>query len=280
MKKIIAAFDGLKFSGSTCEYAIYMAQQTGAHLVGVFLEDFTYNSYKIHELVYAKGGVIGAAKRKLDKIDTKTRGAAVGRFEDRCHEAGIEYSIHRDHNVAIKEMLHESIFADLVIIDSSETLSHHQEHIPTEFIRDLLVHVQCPVLIVPHHFNPIEQLVILYDGEPCSVHATKMFSYSLSALKRFPTEVVSVNPARASLHVPDNKLMKEYMKRHFPSAGYTILRGLPETEITGYLKKQGAGSLIILGAYQRGMISRWLRASLADALMKDVKVPLFIAHNK
>ena len=280
MKKIIAAFDGLKFSDSTCQYAIYMAQQTGAHLVGVFLEDFTYNSYKIYDLVYAKGGVTGQARKKFDKKDTKTRAAAVGRFENRCHEAGLEYSIHRDRNVAIKELLHESIFADLVIIDGSETLSHHPERVPTEFIRDLLVHVQCPVLVVPDHFKPIEQLVILYDGEPCSVHATKMFSYSLGALKKYPTEVVSVNPGRASLQLPDNKLMKEFMKRHFPDAGYTVLKGLPETEIVSYLKKRGIGSLVILGAYQRGMISRWLRASLADELMKDLKLPLFIAHNK
>jgi len=280
MKKIVAAFDGLKFSESTGKYAINMAKQTGAHLVGVFLEDFTYNSYKIYDLVNAKGGVIGSARKKFDKKDVKTRGTAVHHFETCCQDAGLEYSIHRDRNVAIKELIHESIFADLVIIDSSETLSHHTEHIPTDFIRDLLIHIHCPILVVPHHFKPVERLVILYDGAPTSVHAAKMFTCTLDPLKNLPTEIVSVNPARATLHVPDNKLMKEYTKRHFPDASYTVLKGLPEAEILDYLKKQGAGSLVILGAYQRGMISRWLRASLADVLMKDLKLPLFIAHNK
>ena len=33
MKKVIAAFDGLKYSGSTRVYAIYLAKQTNTHLV-------------------------------------------------------------------------------------------------------------------------------------------------------------------------------------------------------------------------------------------------------
>ena len=280
MKKIIAAFDGLKFSESTCYYAISIAKQTGAHLVGVFLEDFTYNSYKVYDLVYAKGGVIGPARKHLDKKDSKTRAVAIKKFETCCQEAGLEYTIHRDRNVAIRELLHESIYADLVIIDSSETLSHHTEKTPTAFIRDLLVHIQCPVLVAPHRYKAIQQLILLYDGEPSSVHAIKMFSYSFNGLKQYPTKVISVNPPKASVHIPDNKLMKEFMKRHFPTAVYTVLKGSPEREIVDYLKKQGEGSLIILGAYQRGMVSRWFRASMADALMKEVKLPLFIAHNK
>jgi nucleotide-binding universal stress UspA family protein len=280
MKKIIAAFDGLKYSESTQEYAIQVARQTSSHLVGVFLDDGQYTSYKIYDLVYEKGGLVGAAKRKWDKKDEKTRAAAVKNFETACRNAGIEYTLHRDRSVAIQELLHESIYADLLIVDSTETLSHHPEKIPTEFIRHLLTHVQCPVLLVPHKFKPITKLTLLYDGEPSSVHAIKMFSYTLPALKTYPSEVISVNPASQSLHIPDNKLMKEFMKRHFPKAFYTVLKGLAEPEIVSYLKKEKESSLVILGAYHRGMVSRWFRASMADVLMRELKLPLFIAHNK
>jgi nucleotide-binding universal stress UspA family protein len=107
-----------------------------------------------------------------------------------------------------------------------------------------------------------------------------MFSYTLSSLDDIPVEVLSVNSTKESLHVPDNKLMKEFMKRHFPMALYTVLRGLPETEIVSYLKEQRDNPLIVLGAYRRGMVSRWFRSSMADVLMSDLKLPLFIAHNK
>lgn len=70
------------------------------------------------------------------------------------------------------------------------------------------------------------------------------------------------------------------MKRHFPAAQYTVLKGLAESEIITYLNVQKANNMVVCGAYQRGMVSRWFRVSMADALMKNLKLPLFIAHHK
>lgn len=280
MKKIIAAIDGLKYSRSTKDYAIQLAKQNNAHLVGVFLNDFTYSSYKIYDLITEKNGLIGSAKKKLDKKDEKTRAVAQSNFESACQKAGIQYTIHRDSSIAIQELLHESIYADLIVIDARETLTHYTEKVPTEFIRDLLTQIQCPVLIVPPVFKPIEKLVLLYDGEPSSVHAIKMFSYILPQLKECPAEIVCVNSPKNTLHLPDNKLMKEFMKRHFPNPDYTTLKGIAEPEIVSHLKKQKDIPLVILGAYRRSRVSRWFRESMADVLMKELKLPLFIAHNK
>lgn len=280
MNKIIAAFDGLKYSTGTRDYAVYLAKHSGAHLVGVFLDDFSYTSYRIYDLVKAEGGIIGSAKKKLDKKDVKSRAAAISDFTKACQDAGLEYTIHRDKNVAIHELLHESIYADLLLIDGRETLSNYPEKPPTRFIRDLLSHVQCPVMVLPRIFKPVKKLVLLYDGEPSSVHAIKMFSYTLPFLKQCPTEALSVNLPAASLHVPDNTMVKEFMKRHFPECQYTVLRGIPEIQIMNHLKEQQDASLVVLGAYRRGMVSRWFRASMADALMQNLKMPLFIAHNK
>ena len=81
--------------------------------------------------------------------------------------------------ISLPELLHESIYADLLIIDSKETLTHYEEEVPTRFIRDLLTDVQCPVLLVPQKYKPVKKIVLLFDGEPSSVHAIKMFSYIL-----------------------------------------------------------------------------------------------------
>src|SRR5436190_23179909 len=117
MKKIIAAFDGIKFSESTRDHAIQLAKQNNAHLVGVFLEDATYQSYKTYDLLIKEGGIIGSTKKKLDKKDSKKRASAVTSFEVSCQKANVEYTIHRDRNIAIQELLHESIYADLLIVD-------------------------------------------------------------------------------------------------------------------------------------------------------------------
>jgi hypothetical protein len=280
MRKIVAAFDGLRFSESTRDYAIEIARQNKAHLVGLFLEDLAYHSYGIYELITEEGGGMDTKRRHLDKKDEKTRASAVVEFEAACQKASLEYIIHKDRNIAIQELLKESIYADLVIIDSSEVVAHHAENAPTDFIRELLPDVQCPVVLVPHRFKPIDKLVLLFDGEPSSVHAIKMLSYTMAAFKKYPTEIVTVNPNNQKLHVPDGRLMKEFIKRHFPGATYTALKGLAETEIVDYLKGQAGNPLVVLGAYRRNKVSRWFRPSMADTLMKEFSFPLFIAHNK
>lgn len=280
MKKFIAAFDGLRFSNSTMNYAIQLAKQCSAHLTGVFLDDFTYHSYKIYDLVKEEGGYSEKKQQLLDQKDAERRLAAAKKFELACQKAGLEYSVHHDRSIAIQELLHESIYADLIIIDYNETLTPYKEKAPTRFVRELLTDVQCPVMVVPRIYKPVSKLVLLYDGEPSSVHAIKMLSYSLASLKQFESEILSVNPLNKSLHVPDNKLMKGFMKRHFPKAKYTVLKGLAETQIVNHLKEDTTTPLVVLGAYRRGMVSRWFRESMADVLMRELKVPLFIAHYK
>ena len=279
MKKIIAAFDGLKYSESTKGYALYLAKQTNTHLVGIFLDDPLYRSYKIYELVLKEGASDDKIKIYEAK-DKETRAAAAKHFEAACQNSGLEYSIHHDYGIAIQELKHESIYADLLIINSKETLTHYTEKLPTRFIRDILGDAQCPVLIVPEKYDPIQKIILLYDGEPSSVYAIKIFSYLLPQLKHMDTEVLSVNPVDSTLQLPDNKLMQEFMKRHYPNATYTIMKGNAEDEIVKYLEKSNQNSLVVLGAYRRSTVSRWFRESMADILMKEVKLPLFIAHNK
>lgn len=280
MKKIIAAIDGLKYSDSTTNYAIHLAKQTNAHLVGIFLDDFTYHSYKIYELIGKEEGVNEERRVRLEKKDEETREESVSNFNKACREAGLNYSVHHDRSIALQELLHESIYADLLIIENKETLTHYEETIPTRFIRDLLSEVQCPVLVVPKKYKPIDKIVLLYDGEPTSVYAIRTFSYVFAELNYLDTEVVSVKRSKETLHLPDNRLMKEFMKRHFPKAVFTVLKGDPEIEIIEYLKQQDENFLIVLGAYRRGMVSRWFRPSMADTLMEELDAPIFIAHNK
>lgn len=280
MEKIITALDGLAISQSAIDYTIYIARYCRAHIVGVFLDDITHHSYSFSEVIKENSDVLDKRLQELNDGDKAKRDQSVQVFERACREAGLEHSVHRDRNVSLQELLHESIYADLLIIDSKETFTRFEQEPPTEFLRDLLTDVQCPVLVVPNTYKPPEKLVLLYDGEPSSVYAVKMFSYLLPDLKYIDTEVLSIKDEEQTLHVPDNNLMKEFMKRHFPNAGYTVLKGDAEDEIITHLSLFQQDTLVVLGAYRRSRVSRWFKASMADGLLKNLKLPLFIAHNK
>lgn len=279
MKKIIAVFDGLKYSESTRDYAIFLAKQTNTHLVGLFLDDPIYASYSIYDLMVDKN-VSEKELKKFKAKDNSLRAASAENFEKACQQSGLQYTVRHARNIAIQEVKHESIYAGLLIIDSKETLTKFTEPLPTRFIRDLLSGAQCPVIIAPSKFKPIDKLILLYDGEPSSVYAVKMFTYLLPQLKPAEVSVVSVNPANATLHIPDSNLMKDFITENFTKVKYTVMKGMPEEEIVKHLIRTKGNGLVVLGAYRRGDVSRWFRESMADVLMKEIKFPLFIAHNK
>jgi nucleotide-binding universal stress UspA family protein len=280
MKKYLAVFDGYKFSTSTMHYAIQLTRISSAHLVGVFLDEFIYRSYSAYKVMTSYKNYDSVIK-ELDEKDKKKRDAAVLNFQTACEKSGINFSVHRDKSIALQELKHESMFADLIFINEYETFTKYKEEPPTRFIKELLNDAQCPVLVVPKTFKPVDKIVLLYDGAPSSVYAVKIFSYLFGNLEGLPVEVYTVKEEpKANLHLPDNKLMKEFIKRHFPKAVFMVAKGDAEEQIHAYLQNDKENELVVLGAYRRSEMSRWFKVSMADILMKQLNVPLFIAHNK
>ena len=280
MKKFLAVFDGYKMSQSTLQYAIQLTKFTDAHLVGVFLDDFIYHSYNAYEVMTTYKNYEEVFK-KLNAKDEEKREKAALEFQEMCEKRGVRFSIHKNKNIAIQEVKRESMFADLIIINGAETFTKYKETLPTRFMKDLLGDVQCPVLVVPSAFKPIDKIILLYDGAPAALHAIKMFSYVLGNPQNLPVEVFTVKEQKnRDLQLPDSKLMREFIKRHFPKATFTVAKGDAEMEISYYLRNHSGNELVVLGAYQRSEISRWFKRSMADLLMKELNMPLFIAQNK
>lgn len=278
MKKISAVFDGLKFAESTLAYAVKLAESSKAMLSGVFLESFLYNSYRLDDLIGNQGLSAVKMKHLLEK-DKASRLRSAHIFEQACKKAHISYAIHHDRSFSVPEVMKESIYSDLLLISAGETFSHVTDQPPTHFIRELLEGTQCPVLVVPPEYREIEKVVLLYDGKPAAVYAIKMFNYMMPWLRSKPTEIVSVSDTTDTAELPDDALVREFIDCHYPAASYTLLNGDPEEELINYLTSSNKNSLVVLGAYQRGGVSRWFKTSMADLLMKEIDAPLFIAHH-
>ena len=276
MKRIIAAFDGLKYCESTAAYAIDVAKKCHAAVIGVFLEDVTYHSFSLVNMA-EQDNAIESHTRHLSSADQQSRDHSVKLFIHSCKNARVKYTIHRDRNIAIQELLQESLFADLIIVQKKETLTHFSEDSPTRFIADLLERTSCPVLLVSEYYHPMEETLFLYDGGPSAMFALKQFSCIFSG-KTGSLQVLSVRQEKQEQVLPDAHLFKEWVNDHFASLQYAILSGRSEEEIIAQLKREARYPVVILGAYGRSRASRWVRPSLADRIMNQFDLPLFIAN--
>ncbi|HTK19490.1 MAG TPA: hypothetical protein VL442_08255 [Mucilaginibacter sp.] len=278
MKKIIAAFDGLKFSEATLNYATELAISGKSVVAGVFLESFLYHSFNLFDMVGSQGISQTKLKRLLKK-DQETRQQSVESFKRSCDKLAINYLIHQDKSFAITDLLKESIYADLIVIDANETLNHLEPDKPTPFVKELLADAQSPVLVVPPVYQPFERVIILFDGHPSSVYALKMFTYLFPWTAKYPTEIVYVKDRKSAL-LPDGDLIGEYARCHFENLVITQLTGEPEDKLIAHLKKASPRTVVIMGAYSRGAVSRMFNNSMANKLMEALDIPLFIAHHK
>ena len=246
--------------------------------MGVFPEDFTYQSYNIYHLIVAEGDNFDTARKVLDEKDAATRKAAVAAFEAIAQEHGLKFITRIRKGLILEEILRESLYADLLVMDFTENFSHHEEEVPARLLRNLLDQVPCPVLLAPPSYQPIERLVFLNDGRAAAVQAlrdAKNFSAAIGAL---PAEVLSVS--NESEEGPDHELLHEWLELSWPVPEYTNLKGDAEEEILNALTITRHHPLVVLGAYQRGTLSRWIKQSMADRLMRDLSIPLLIAATR
>lgn len=278
MKKFVAAFDGLRFSESTLTYSLQLAKKEKAKLYGLFLEDPYLHGYDMEDLLKKTGGSLSSRKRELDRIDAKTRAISISRFEQACKKADVACTIRKQHRLALDELLAECLYADLLVISSHEALRPHRQKEPVEFIHSLLPKVHCPVLVVPANAKGITKNIILYDGKLSSIQALKSFCQTIGSASSEQTELVSVYSTRDKAHLAGGVLVKEYMQMHFEKYKVVSLEGVAAPVLVKYLGKEEGGSLIVMGAYKRNRISRWLKPSLADKIMSELELPVFISH--
>lgn len=279
MKKFLLVLDGFQLSMGTVDFAIRLAKSEQAQLVGLFPEEPTYRSFDMYRVIMGASDVDQTVEN-LDKLDEAKREEAVSQFQSACEKAGITFSIHRDKRLADRVVIEESTYADLLIICKQERFSLAEEEIPSVFLQKLMASSFCPVLVVPPAYQPVDEVFILYDGKPSSVFAAKHFSYILPGLAATPNvQVVTVHPEGESSHLPNNKLMRDFVNRFYPNANYIQLRGASEEQIKGYVRNNSGNELLVVGAYRRSDLSRWFKSSMADVLIKELNNPVFIAHH-
>jgi hypothetical protein len=80
-------------------------------------------------------------------------------------------------------------------------------------------------------------------------------------------------------HLPNHHLLKELLKRKYDMVLQSIIKSSNvEDAMVKHMKTENKNCMLVLGAYQCSFFSRWLYQSLADLLITELDIPIFIAH--
>lgn len=265
MKKVLVAIDARQINVNMLDFACFIAKLTHSKLTGIFFD----NKQALAEPVN-QHTISAEAKRPLVNEGVRL-------FTEACNNRGANCSV-RHEGIPDIDIVKESRFAELIIVDPEMSFRGKKEEIPSGFIKELLTKSECPVILSPFSFYGIDEIVFAYDGSPASVFAIKQFIYLFPELTGKKITVLHVNEPGTDKVIEKDKI-GELLQMHFSSIGFQLLHGKAGDELLGYLLGK-KNMIVVMGAFGRSMLSDFFRHSTAELIIKTINLPVFIAHHK
>lgn len=278
MEKILMALDGGSPGKDILSFGIYLSRLTHSKITGVFLENQPANERpvvkKMYDGTYVEWEVdenSTAWQKKMQQIDQ-----SIEQFKAFYANHDIETCVHRDQGIPVKELMVETRYADLLVVDAATTFRNEFEKLPTAFVEDMLAKAECPVVVSPASFDGIDEIVFAWDGSQSAAFAIKLFTYLFPQLNDKKATIVHAREGEAG-NASGKPKMQEWLEHHYSTIQWEELPGDADTALFGYLLKKKK-VFMVFGAYGRSVVSRFFRHSHAEKVIKTVTQPIFIAH--
>jgi len=258
------------------DFACFICNLTHSRLTGAFLENLEHETRSKAAIQYAApgSGLPGKTIREIKEVYCEDN---IQHFKDACEVREVCYNVHHDRGVPILEVIKESRYADLIIVDACTTFTEAREGVPTGFVKEVLKQSECPVVLAPEGFEGIDEIIFAYDDSRSAAFAIKQFTQLFPQLRDRKAIILSIiEPGKATI---DKYKLKEWLKDHYDNIEFVIIEDRhTRTRLLDYiLGKQNA--FIVMGAYGRSMLSNLVSASHAKSIAGTVAQPIFITHD-
>lgn len=276
MKKILYVTDALDLHLENLDFAGYVAGLAKSKLLAVFLENDESETRPDSMIrTAASNAGINVTEEPLS-LKEHTCDTNIQRFKSACENKGIDCAVHRDRGNPLTELILESRYADLILLDAGTSFAGNQEEVPSDFVKNVMSNAECPIVIMPASFNGISDLVFTYDGKAAAIHAIKQFTYLFPQLNELKTVVICINPEEVD---PEERYkFREWMHAHYTNLDFLSTEGNVKIGLVELLFDRDQ-AFVVMGAYGRNMVSNFFRPSHANPVIKVISQAIFVAHN-
>jgi len=277
MKKILAVIDAVNYREEQLDTIQYISGMFRSNLTIIMLEDVNSIS-PLMAPDFAEGVpgnyyeiVIKAAEEKGHII--KKNLVAIKKA---CRDRKINCNIRSDKGAATEEIILESRFADLLLIDKELSFPFLFDSNPTGFVKNLLVSAQCPVLVVPDNFLVPKGVIFCYNGTFSSLYAIKAFTSVFPGIVAKDCKIAYVSE-KGHDDIPHEQHLREYLHCYSNHVEYKVLSGPADIVLEAYMRNN-SDYIGAFGAYGRSRLSRFFDSSSAENILRNMQGPLFISH--
>ena len=279
MNKMLVCTDGSAYAFVCYDYAVWMAQRTGAALEVLYVSDL--RQFEVPMVADLSGSLgVQPYQAVLGKLQE---------FEQERAKAILEQA--RQHFAAklpgatptfthrlgfLVDTFHEfEARADLILLGKrGENANFATEHLGSTMERVVRASHR-PCLVTSRAFRPVERVLFAYDGSK-SVQKALEFLATSSAFKDLELHLVTVAPRNEEEAALKTLQAAEGVLR---AAGYApvtqMLVGAPDNEIGAYVEARGI-NLLVMGAYGHNRIRQLIIGSTTTAMIRRCRVPVLL----
>jgi hypothetical protein len=272
MKQLLFISAGKVFPEGAFAFLQFLRQQESFHVKGLFFSPLDYNG--IYSASYVPGPDTYVRTKDKER-QAVTEHKAI--FARRCEQANIHFQLHENDEPWSKQLVSkESRFTDLVVVSGETFYAELDAQEPNLFLHEALRETESPILVVPEKFSGFNEVFFAYDGSKESLYALKQFSYLFPQYSTLTAEVLYIKDEQSDT-LPDVDLLKEYVGVRYDNIGFSKLHfKASELFPTWIGDKQKV--LLVSGSFGRSSLSYMTKRSFAEKVIRDHRLPIFIAH--
>ena len=272
MKQLLFISAGKAFPEGAFAFLQFLRQQESFHVKGLFFSPIDYEG--INSASHLPGSAPYARTKDKERQVVAEQKAL---FARRCEQANIHFQLHDNDEPWSKQLVaKESRFADLVVVSGEVFYAEIDAREPNLFLHEAMRETESPILVVPEDYSAFDQVFFAYDGSKESLYALKQFGYLFPQYSSLPSEVLYIKDEESE-SLPDLDLLKEYAGLHYDNIGFSKLHFKASSFFPGWISdKQKV--LLVSGSFGRSSISYMAKRSFAEKVIRDHKLPIFIAH--
>jgi hypothetical protein len=278
MKRILVAIEAFELNRGSLQFACYLGRLTKSKIIGVLLHTELEEESHLSKLIQGTAYLPWEESERSEKRKTEKHliEKCVGLFKEICVHNDVSYSINHDFPIPARELIDETRFADLLVVNSAISLTEYLDEVPSDFIKHTLTKAECPVIVAPENFERVDEIVFSFDGSGSSVFAIKQFTYLFPQLLDRKVSFVQVNEHGVWDTDNQNKL-KDLLLNPHNDINFEAIKEESGEELSEWLS-QRKNIFLVMGAFGTNILSPFTKRSTAEFIIGTMSQPIFIAH--
>lgn len=278
MDNIIVILDAAGPKSQLVDFSCYLATLSHAKLTAYFIERVAGNNMPKQKLLFALPYIetITSADIEENKHNAVRYAENEKTFCEACMNRGVTIQVMRNRQTTLEQLVTESRFANLIILDPEISLRLDAETVLSHDVEEFIHKAECPVMVAPYVFYGMDEIIFTYDGSKSSLYAIKSFIQLFPALSNLKATALQIAEGTA-VRFRENTRVMQLIATHFPKVQFKQLTGKASDQLFSYLIDKSR-TVLVLGAYGRGFSSMIFKPSIARLIVKTLNLPVFISH--